>query len=236
MTTDGFLYPTQILEARGLMRRKGFPESYDLRRMISFLGALKAGTAEVLAPVYSHLEYDIMPGEWQSVRQPDIVIDPAWVVLGWRLLESPYFLAMVHRGHAELDACGAGGTAAAGDRAARKRPDYEAIARQVGLSHNGVFDICKRFAAKGAGGTAKRPAGPAPGTGSLPDRGAGGGDARADPPRTRRMSWPALCAVEPGGGAGADRAALRRAPGGAHDGHVPGTLGFYGAKAAAAGL
>jgi len=74
VTTDGFLYPTQILEARGLMRRKGFPESYDLRRMISFLGALKAGTAEVLAPVYSHLEYDIMPGEWQSVRQPDIVI------------------------------------------------------------------------------------------------------------------------------------------------------------------
>jgi type I pantothenate kinase len=74
VTTDGFLHPTRELEQRGLMHRKGFPESYDLRRMISFLGALKAGTAEVLAPVYSHLKYDIVPDEWQRVRQPDIVI------------------------------------------------------------------------------------------------------------------------------------------------------------------
>jgi len=74
VTTDGFLYPTRVLEERGLMRRKGFPESYDLRRMIGFLAALKAGTAEVQAPVYSHLKYDILPGEWQRLRRPDIVI------------------------------------------------------------------------------------------------------------------------------------------------------------------
>jgi type I pantothenate kinase len=74
VTTDGFLHPNQILEERGLMRRKGFPESYDLRRMVRFLAAVKAGEAEVEAPVYSHLAYDIVPAERQVVRQPDVLI------------------------------------------------------------------------------------------------------------------------------------------------------------------
>ena len=74
VTTDGFLHPNRILEERGLMRRKGFPESYDLRRMVRFLAAVKAGEAEVAAPVYSHLAYDIVPDEQQAVRQPDVLI------------------------------------------------------------------------------------------------------------------------------------------------------------------
>lgn len=74
VTTDGFLHPNRVLEERGLMRRKGFPESYDLRRMVQFLADVKAGKPEVAAPVYSHLAYDILPGEWQVVKQPDIVI------------------------------------------------------------------------------------------------------------------------------------------------------------------
>jgi type I pantothenate kinase len=74
MTTDGFLLPQQVLEARGLVHRKGFPESYDVRRLVRFMADLKSGVAEVIAPVYSHLAYDIVPGEQQVVRQPDIVI------------------------------------------------------------------------------------------------------------------------------------------------------------------
>ena len=74
ITTDGFLLPQRILEARGLKDRKGFPESYDLRRLVRFMADVKAGVAEVVAPVYSHLGYDIVPGEQQTVRQPDIVI------------------------------------------------------------------------------------------------------------------------------------------------------------------
>ena len=70
VTTDGFLHPTRVLQERGLMRRKGFPESYDLRRMLGFLNALKAGEPEVAAPVYSHLKYDIIPGEEQVLRAP----------------------------------------------------------------------------------------------------------------------------------------------------------------------
>jgi hypothetical protein len=63
VATDGFLHPTRVLEERQLMRRKGFPESYDLRRMVRFLAALKAGQHEVAAPVYSHPTYDIVPDE-----------------------------------------------------------------------------------------------------------------------------------------------------------------------------
>jgi type I pantothenate kinase len=74
VTTDGFLFPNRVLEERGLMARKGFPESYDLRRLVRFVADLKAGTAEVRAPVYSHLVYDIVPGEEQVVRQPDILL------------------------------------------------------------------------------------------------------------------------------------------------------------------
>ena len=74
VTTDGFLLPQRELEARGLTQRKGFPESYDVRRLLRFLADVKSGLPEVAAPVYSHLAYDIVPGEFQTVRQSDIVI------------------------------------------------------------------------------------------------------------------------------------------------------------------
>jgi len=74
VTTDGFLYPNATLLERGLMQRKGFPESYDRRRMIQFLADLKAGQPEVSAPVYSHQSYDIVPDLMQSVSRPDILI------------------------------------------------------------------------------------------------------------------------------------------------------------------
>jgi len=74
VTTDGFLHPNAELERRGLMDRKGFPESYDRRALLRFLAAIKAGRPEVRAPVYSHLTYDIVPGEHIVVRQPDVLI------------------------------------------------------------------------------------------------------------------------------------------------------------------
>jgi type I pantothenate kinase len=73
ITTDGFLYPTATLEERGLMARKGFPESYDIRRMIDFLLEVRS-TGRATAPVYSHLAYDIVPGEEERVDRPDILI------------------------------------------------------------------------------------------------------------------------------------------------------------------
>jgi len=74
VTTDGFLHPNAELERRGLSARKGFPESYDVRRLLHFLADVKAGQAEVDAPVYSHVLYDIVPGQVQTVRRPDIVV------------------------------------------------------------------------------------------------------------------------------------------------------------------
>jgi len=74
ITTDGFLFPNAILDDRGIMNRKGFPESYDTKALLKFLRDLKSGTAEVSAPVYSHVVYDIVKGEEISVRQPDILI------------------------------------------------------------------------------------------------------------------------------------------------------------------
>ncbi|RJG50528.1 type I pantothenate kinase [Motilimonas pumila] len=74
VTTDGFLRPNQELEARDLMKKKGFPASYDIRRLVQFVADIKAGKASVSAPVYSHLDYDILPGVEQKVEQPDIVI------------------------------------------------------------------------------------------------------------------------------------------------------------------
>ena len=74
VTTDGFLRPNAVLEARGIMDRKGFPESYDVRRLMRFLQEVKRGEAEVRAPVYSHVVYDIVDGEEQVLREPDIVI------------------------------------------------------------------------------------------------------------------------------------------------------------------
>ncbi|GAA4847783.1 type I pantothenate kinase [Saccharopolyspora rosea] len=74
VTTDGFLYPKAELVRRGLMHRKGFPESYDRRALLRFVTEVKSGAAEVAAPVYSHVAYDILPGEQHVVRRPDILI------------------------------------------------------------------------------------------------------------------------------------------------------------------
>ncbi len=74
VTTDGFLYPNAELERRGLMERKGFPESYDRRALIEFVSAIKAGEPEVRAPLYSHFGYDIVEGESVVVRRPDVLI------------------------------------------------------------------------------------------------------------------------------------------------------------------
>jgi type I pantothenate kinase len=74
VTTDGFLYPLRMLEKKQLMARKGFPESYDTKRMVQFLADVKAGRPEVRAPVYSHQSYDIVPDQWQVVRRPDVLI------------------------------------------------------------------------------------------------------------------------------------------------------------------
>ena len=74
ITTDGFLYPNRVLEERDLMNRKGFPESYDTKRLLEFLRAVKSGASEVSAPIYSHVVYDIIEGESVVVEQPDILI------------------------------------------------------------------------------------------------------------------------------------------------------------------
>ena len=74
ITTDGFLHPNAELERRGLMNRKGFPESFDTARLLNFLHAVKSGRANVEAPVYSHFHYDIMPGQTMVIDRPDILI------------------------------------------------------------------------------------------------------------------------------------------------------------------
>ncbi len=74
ITTDGFLHPNRVLEERGLLGRKGFPESYDLKHLVQFLVEVKAGEGAVHAPVYSHQAYDIVPGDFQVVDRPDILI------------------------------------------------------------------------------------------------------------------------------------------------------------------
>jgi type I pantothenate kinase len=74
VTTDGFLYPNAELERRGLLQRKGFPESYDRRALLRFVVDIKSGRDEVEAPTYSHLVYDVLPDEKVVVKRPDIVI------------------------------------------------------------------------------------------------------------------------------------------------------------------
>jgi type I pantothenate kinase len=74
ITTDGFLYPNKVLDERGIMNRKGFPESYDTRALLDVLRRIKSGDDAVAAPVYSHVVYDIVPDEQVVVRNPDIVI------------------------------------------------------------------------------------------------------------------------------------------------------------------
>lgn len=74
VTTDGFLFPNAVLEERNLMGRKGFPESYDRRRLLRFVAEVKSGAAEVRAPRYDHLTYDILPDDEVVVRRPDVLI------------------------------------------------------------------------------------------------------------------------------------------------------------------
>jgi type I pantothenate kinase len=74
VTTDGFLFANAVLERLGLIQKKGFPESYDLPLLLSFLSDIKSGRRGVRAPVYSHLRWDIVPNQWQEVDQPDILI------------------------------------------------------------------------------------------------------------------------------------------------------------------
>jgi type I pantothenate kinase len=83
VTTDGFLYPNAVLGERGLMRRKGFPESYDRRALLRFVSAIKAGVPEASMPVYDPLTYDIAPEAVRVVRRPDIL-----VVEGLNVLQS----------------------------------------------------------------------------------------------------------------------------------------------------
>ena len=89
VTTDGFLYPNRELERRGIAHRKGFPESYDRRALLRFVSRVKAGVAEVSAPHYSHLVYDIVPGEFTVVRRPDILIVEGLNVLQPASMEHP---------------------------------------------------------------------------------------------------------------------------------------------------
>lgn len=95
ITTDGFLYPNAELERRGIMDRKGFPESFDTRRLLRFLGEVKSGRNDVEAPVYSHFHYDIVPEQTTKVSRPDILIVEGLNVLQPALLpqdgkEIPY--------------------------------------------------------------------------------------------------------------------------------------------------
>src|SRR5919109_2971415 len=74
ITTDGFLYPNEVLRRENLMERKGFPDSYDVGALLRFLSAIKSGQPNVRAPLYSHLTYDVMPGEFVTIDRPDILI------------------------------------------------------------------------------------------------------------------------------------------------------------------
>lgn len=84
VTTDGFLYPNDELDRRGILDRKGFPESYDQRALLRFVSEVKAGVEVVTAPVYSHLVYDIVPDARIEVRRPDVLI-----VEGLNVLQGP---------------------------------------------------------------------------------------------------------------------------------------------------
>jgi type I pantothenate kinase len=98
VTTDGFLLPNAELERRGLLQRKGFPESYDQRALLRFVASIKSGADVVRAPVYSHLIYDIVPGESVSVGRPDILI-----LEGLNVLQPARVRADGRPGHAVSD-------------------------------------------------------------------------------------------------------------------------------------
>ena len=88
VTTDGFLLPNSVLEERGMLARKGFPESYDRENLLAFLARVKAGYTDVRVPVYSHIVYDIIPGRYTKVSRPDILI-----VEGLNVLQPPHLRA-----------------------------------------------------------------------------------------------------------------------------------------------
>lgn len=74
ITTDGFLHPNKVLNERGLMKKKGFPQSYDMHSLVKFVSEVKSGAKRVTAPVYSHLIYDVVPEGNKIIEQPDILI------------------------------------------------------------------------------------------------------------------------------------------------------------------
>jgi type I pantothenate kinase len=88
VTTDGFLLPNEVLRRQNLMERKGFPESYDIGALLRFLSAIKAGMRNVRAPLYSHLTYDVLAGEFATIDRPDILIFEGINVLQTRDLPS----------------------------------------------------------------------------------------------------------------------------------------------------
>jgi type I pantothenate kinase len=83
VTTDGFLYPNSVLEKKGLMNKKGFPESFDRNRFLDFLLRVKSGEKHVKIPIYSHEKYDIVRNKYKTINQPDILI-----VEGLNILQS----------------------------------------------------------------------------------------------------------------------------------------------------
>ncbi len=74
ITTDGFLYPNATLEQKGILNRKGFPESYDATKLLNFLAAIKSGRRDLHTPTYSHLYYDVIPDQYDIIDQPDVLI------------------------------------------------------------------------------------------------------------------------------------------------------------------
>ena len=90
VTTDGFLLPNAELERRGLLGRKGFPQTYDVRRLLRFVADVKAGVPAVRAPVYSHVSYDVVPGGEQVVDRPDVLVLEGLNVLQARRRRGPF--------------------------------------------------------------------------------------------------------------------------------------------------
>lgn len=74
VTTDGFLYPNSVLEEKGIMLKKGFPQSYDIKTLLQFVTDIKSGKRDIKVPKYSHLTYDIIPDKYETIDQPDILI------------------------------------------------------------------------------------------------------------------------------------------------------------------
>lgn len=89
ITTDGFLYSNDELEKRGLLNKKGFPESYDAKKLLSFLASVKSGRDTFEVPVYSHLYYDVIKDRIQAIERPDILIVEGINVLQVSLNKKP---------------------------------------------------------------------------------------------------------------------------------------------------